>query len=123
MITKLIVKQSGNIQIVRRCYSLEVPNPLDPKKNMTVNYHQVDTTIEILDIDGLSYDKFISEVARDTIVVPLSVAASDIHEITDPVTGLTIDLSGAGVWEWFIKNYLSKAAPLLLLELQEDNGS
>lgn len=88
----------------RRTFRIEVENPMGTDK--MVRYHQEDVLVD-------PQDNRVSASQSGTLTVAFADLAGTTYEITDPVTGQTVTLSGAAIALWIESDYCARAAAAL----------
>jgi hypothetical protein len=88
----------------RRCFRIEIENPNNGDKK--VSYHQEDITE---DTSGNE----VSKKQVNSLSFNVSNILNDIIEITDPITGIKNNISGAAIALWLEAHYVIKATAAL----------
>jgi hypothetical protein len=99
-VTDLILLQSNGTKIRQRCSRtiIDSPNGASP----SITYLQQ----EVIEINGVQK----AENGLPAIVLPFDRIATQMHELTDPVTGLVHRVSAAFIGQWIRAHYVYRTS-------------
>jgi hypothetical protein len=102
--TDIVISPLQELKTRRRAFRVEIENPLNGTQSII--YQQEDVTVDVKDVEfGKRY--------AGSISVPMTDLFGVLRDISDPVTGKTVSISGAAIAMWIEADYVERALAAL----------